>query len=192
MTVSFEGQDQTQSVIVLHPSLQLAVDRAQLRRLTADGCSPPVYESAQLHATASFPDPDLPQQHMDVDITTIADFLLRPDDGTLNVQQGVVQASTAIDDATISLQGAPVGAQNASVVLSAVNAQTCVDALVPVPVTQARIDQTVGAEGDGADRFAAIRLRLTVNQYFSDPGDTGMVPIYAAKGLTYTDVTTQV
>ena len=171
------------SVYVFRPALSLSIESNELRLLTASGCNPPAFQTTKLLAQATFIHPDDAAQLLTVDITRLADLTVDPP-APIQVQQATVTAVAPVTDATISLAAAAPGS-SASVTLSVLEEFACVDALVPV-VSSAASLQVISASASN------VTVQLAVQQNFTDPGDEGVVAVYAQQGLVYMDVTDQV
>jgi hypothetical protein len=185
VTMTLGSYQQGVSISIFRPALALSIGSAALRRL-ALGCSSfpdPIYQSTKLLAKAVFVHPDDSTQQLHVDITRVADLAVDPS-AVLQVEEGVVQGLAPVADATIALAAAAPGSP-ASVRVSVLDEDTCIDALVPVV--------TSGAQLQLLSRSASnVTVQLQVQQRFADPDDRGVVAVYAEKGIASYDVTSQV
>jgi hypothetical protein len=77
------------------------------------------------------------------------------------------------------------------VTLSVLNEQTCIDALVPVVTSAAKLEVLDNPQASLGAYASNVTVRLSVQQNFTDPGDRGSAAVYAVKGFSYMDVTSQ-
>ena len=190
VTVAYGDFSAPAAIFVFRPALSLSVGSTQLRRLTDSSCTPAVFETTQMRATAAFVHPDSASQRLEVDVTSIAEVAITPADA-LQVSNGVVSATAPVAGARISLTAAPTGSGNTSVTLSVLNEQTCIDALVPVVTSAAKLEVLDNPQASLGAYASNVTVRLSVQQNFTDPGDRGSAAVYAVKGFSYMDVTSQ-
>lgn len=186
VTVALQSFSASAVILVFHPLLQLSTDAAELRRLSpATGCATPVFESADIEATATFQHPDDATDLLVINVNDVVDFTAVPT-AAVSVQGGRVVAQAAALNATIALSAAAnVNPTTSSVQLSVLDEDSCVDRLLPVATSVSRITLTSISP-------TYVQVQVEVQQFFSDPGDLGEVTVYAQQGFRYTDVTDQV
>jgi hypothetical protein len=185
VTVSLGPLSQMLILTIFHPSLSLSIDSNELRRLSPNGCTPTVYETAKLHAEATFIDPDDPVEQLKVDVTDSADISVMPS-GALTMRSGIVTPLAPVAGATISLIAATNANRTAATVqVSVLDEASCIDTLVPVVSSISKF-VLISASA------STLTVQLQVQQFFSDPGDEGTVAVYAQKDFKFVDVTDKV
>lgn len=180
VTITYATFTQTLDLTILHPRVTLAIESATLRVLSPAACAPgaaaptpapPRWQSAALHATAQFQDPDDPTATITVDVS--ARTPISTNSPAVTVSGGRVTATAAAAAVAVSVDAARgVNPDEATVLVDVLEDAVCVDPLriVMASVASAEILQQTMTE---------VTVQLTVSQRFEDPGDTGMAAVYA-------------
>jgi hypothetical protein len=157
---------------VFRPKLSLTSSTRQLRRLSDPSCLIPVYQSATLTALATFLHPDKPGQQLILDVSGTT-ALSSSNSTALEVNGSRIIGHLPVANVTVFIDAAVgVNPEETSLQLDVLDTQTCVDALQPVVVSVASANVLESTPSE-------ITVRLSVSQVFEEPGDTGIVAVYA-------------
>lgn len=178
--VTYGAFSEAHELTLLRPRLTLGAASYTLRVLSPAACgpglavagpAPPRWQSAALYAAAHFQNPDEPAATITVDVSDRTP--ISADDPAITVSGGRMTASAVSAGAVVSVDAARgVNPAEASVQVDALADAVCVDPLrmVLASVAAAEVLQ---------QSATAVTVRLTVSQRFEDPGDTGVVAVYA-------------
>ena len=178
--VTYGAFSEAHELTVLHPRLTLGAASSTLRVLSPAACgpgaaaagpAPPRWQSAAMYAAAHFQNPDEPAATITVDVSDRTP--ISADDPAITVSGGRMTASAVSAGAVVSVDAARgVNPAEASVQVDALADAVCVDPLRMVLASAAAAEVL-------QQSATAVTVRLMVSQRFEDPGDTGVVAVYA-------------
>lgn len=186
VNVTLDSLTANTTISVFRPEYRLSIADDTLRQLSPQNCSTPVYEAAKVAATAEFLQPDDESKRLQVDLTSVAELKVNPP-ASAQLQNGVLNPTAAVVNATVAIGAAAPNSPLTTARFTVLDETTCIDELVPVVTSTARLGILESAPG-------LVTVQLEVQQKFADPGDEGVVAVYAQRvsgdnTLLSTDVT---
>jgi hypothetical protein len=174
------------TLTVFRPQYSLSISDDTLRRLSSQNCSSAVFEDAKVVATATFVHPADESKELQVDLTAVANLSVSPS-AAAQMQNGFLTPSAPVADATVQIGAAVPNSPLTTAHFTVLDEMACVDELVPVVASTAQLGVLKSSPG-------LVTVQLTVQQKFSNPGDEGVVAVYAQRvsgdnQLLSTDVT---
>lgn len=179
-TIAYGSFTESLPLTVLHPRVTLAAESTTLRVLSPAACAPgaapptpapPRWQSASLVAVAHFVDPDNTTAAITADVSAVTP--MSSDNAAVTVAGGRMTASAAAAGVVVSVDAARgVNPDEASVSVDALEELVCVD---PLRMVMASVASAETLHQSATE----LTVRLTVAQRFEEPGDTGIVAVYA-------------
>eukprot|EP00892_Ulva_mutabilis_P000130 jgi/Ulvmu1/10117/UM006_0068.1 len=184
-TVTYATFTESLALTILHPRITLAAEATTLRVLSPAACAPgatppaptsPRWQSAALFAYAQFLHPDNPTTTVAVDVSAVTP--MSADNAAISVAAGRMTASAVAAAVVVSVDAARgVNPDETSVQVAALADAVCVD---PLRMVMASVAAAEVVEQSSTE----LTVRLTVSQQFEEPGDTGVVAVYAQSAGT--------